>query len=132
MSPEIIVPILIIVAAGVVIFFIRKWTELPAPKRPPSEPSIRLEVPPVEGKTDRILITHPLIRRAAEKALADGGKAARYITRDAEGIYFSFHSIEDPVQRAKAVEMIKGIEKGGEVNMNLTELVQLVRRLFNK
>jgi hypothetical protein len=126
MSPEFIVSFVVIVAAGIAIFFLRKRSELPAPKRPPNEPSTG----PVEGATDRILITHPLIRRAAEKALADGGKAARYITRDANGIYFSFQNIEDPVERAKAVEMIKGIEKGGEHNMNITDVVQLVRRLF--
>ena len=129
-SPEIIVPALVIIVAGIVVFLLRKRSELPRVQRPLSEPSTRSGTPLVEGETDRILITHPLIRRAAEKALADGGKAARYITRDGDRIYFSFESIEDPVQRARAVELIKSVEKGEEANINISEGMQLVRRFL--
>ncbi|HET8562825.1 MAG TPA: hypothetical protein VFM35_03015 [Candidatus Binatia bacterium] len=91
--------------------------------------SAHQEVPPLQDE-DRVVITHPLIRRAAEKALADGGKGAKYIVRDGDRIYFAFGRIEDPVQRKNAVELIKSIQDSGQVN--ITEFIQFVRRVLTK
>jgi hypothetical protein len=129
LSPQILVPV-VIVAAAIVIFVLRRMSEVAAPKRPaPSEMSAHEEAPPLQDE-DRVLITHPLIRRAAERALAQGGGRAKFIDRDGDGIYFNFGRIEDPVQRKNAVELIRSIPNGGQVDM--VQVIQLIRRLFNK
>lgn len=128
-SPQLLVPV-VIVAAAIVIFVLRRLSEVKAPKRPaPTEVSAHQEAPPLQDE-DRVLITHPLIRRAAERALAKGGEGAKYIDQDGDRIYFTFSRIEDPIQRKNAVELIKNIQNGGQVNM--VEVIQLIRRVFNK
>ncbi len=129
MSPQLFVP-LVIVAAAIVIFVLRRLSEVKAPKRPaPTVVSAYQEAAPLQDE-DRVLITHPLIRRAAERALAKGGENAKFIDRDGDRIYFSFGRIEDPIQRRNAVELIKNIQNGGQVGV--AEVIQLIRRLFNK
>ena len=103
---------------------------MPAPKHPASEVAVHKEMSPLQQNPDRALITHPLIRRAAEKALADGGEAAKYIVRDGDRIYFAFNRIKDPVQRENAVELIRNAQESGQVS--ITELIRFVRRVLNK
>lgn len=129
MSPEILVPILI-VAGAIVIFIVRRWSEEAPMKRPaPSEVSAHQEAPALQD-ADRLLIAHPLIRRAAERALSHGGEGAKFIERDGDRIYFNFGRIEDPVQRQNAVELIRNIQDGGKIEV--TEAIQIIRRLFTK
>ena len=128
MSQELIIPILII-AFAIVFLLLRRWSELPTPKLPPSEPVTGEQVPQVDkSRADLLLITHSLIRMAAERALAKGGEAAKYVIRDGDKIYFSFENIEDPVQHQRALDLITSIQAGGEVDM--AELMQLVRRML--
>ena len=128
MSPQLFVPLLI-VAAAIAIFLLRRLSEVKGPKLPePREVSAHQEAPLRDD--DRVLITHPLIRRAAERALAAGGENAKFIDRDGDRIYFTFGRIEDPIRRKNAAELITNIQNGGEVDM--AEVVQLIRRVFNK
>ena len=129
MGSEILVPILI-VAGAIVFFVLRRLGEVKGPKRPaPVETSLHQDAPPVQDG-DRVLITHPLIRRAAERALAQGGESAKFIDRDGDRIYFNFGRIEDPIQRKNAVELISSLQNGGQVNM--VQVIRLIRRVFNK
>jgi hypothetical protein len=128
-SPQLFSPLLI-AAAAIAILVLRRLSEVKPPKMPVlSEVSLHQEAPALHD-ADRVLITHPLIRRAAERALAAGGESAKYVERDGDRIYFNFGRIEDPVQRKNAVELIKNIQSGGQVDM--VQVVQLIRRLFNK
>lgn len=134
MSAEVLVPGLII-GAVVLFFLFRRWSEIPAPKYtpPPITPHQSQIIEGIStGKTteNEILITNPFIRRAAEKALADRGPAARYIRKDGERIYFTFGRIADPAERQKAIKMIRGIEEGEEVS--ITDALQTLRRLFSR
>ena len=128
MSQEIIIPLLII--AGAIVFFLfRRWSELPAPKLPPSEPATGEQAPQVDkSRADLVLITHSLIRMAAERALAKGGEAAKFVVKEGDNIYLSFDRIEDPAQRQKAVDLITSIQAKQDVDM--TELMQLLRRML--
>ncbi|HEY2988262.1 MAG TPA: hypothetical protein VGL11_11095 [Candidatus Binatia bacterium] len=130
LSPQLLVP-LVIVAAAIAIFILRRLSEVRGPKRPvPGEMSTHQDAAPLLQGENRVLITHPLMRRAAERALAQGGESAKYIDRDGDRIYFNFGRIEDPVQRKNAVELIKGIQSGGQVDV--VQVIRLIRRLFNK
>ena len=112
------------------IFVLRRLGEVKGPKRPaPAETSLHQDAPPLQDG-DRVLIAHPLIRRAAERALAKGGAAAKFIDRDGDRIYFTFSRIEDPIQRKNAVELIKNIQSGGQVDM--VQVIRFIRRVFNK
>lgn len=130
LGPEIYLPLLI-GGAAILFFILRRMSEIKGPRAPAvgeSFPTVRPSTP--FQPADRILITHPLIRRAAERALAAGGDKAKYIERDGERIYFNLGRIEDPEQRKNAVALLKGIQEGGGVDM--VQVVQLIRRLFNK
>ena len=129
MSPQLLLP-LVIGAAVIAVFVLRRLTEVRGPKRPaPGEMSAHQDAPPLQDG-DRVLITHPLIRRAAERAVAKGGEAAKYIDRDGDRIYFNFGRIEDPAERKNAAELIKGIQNGGQVDM--VQVIRLIHRVFNK
>lgn len=130
MSQELIISILII--AGAIVFFLfRRWSELPAPKLPPSQPVTEEQVAQVDkSRADLVPITHSLIRMAAERALLKGGEAAKYVVRDGDNIYLSFDRIEDPVQRQKAVDLITSIQAKQDVDM--TELMQLLSRMLKE
>lgn len=128
LSPQLYLPLVIVAAAA--IFILRRMSEVAPPQRPaPTEVSPHQEAPLLQGE-DRVLITHPLIRRAAERALATGGENAKYIDREGDRIHFNFGRIEDPVQRKNAVELIRSIQNDGQVDM--AQVIQLIRRLFNK
>lgn len=121
--------ILILIIAGAVVFFLlRRSSEMPASKQPTSEPMTGWPSPQTENRTDLVLITHPLIRKAAERVWDKGGEAAKYVARDGDNIYLSFDRIEDPVQRQKALDLITSIQAGQDVDMS--EFMQLVRRML--
>jgi hypothetical protein len=127
MGPQLLLPLLI-GAAVIAVFVLRRLTEVKGPKRPePAATSPHQDAPPLQG-ADRVLITHPLIRRAAERALAKGGESAKYIYRDGDRIYFNFGRIEDPGERKNAVALIRGIQDGGQVDV--IQLIKLIRRVF--
>jgi hypothetical protein len=125
---ELYVPLLI-GGAAILIFVLRRMSEIKGPRAPASnEISLHQEAP--FHDEERVLITHPLIRQAAQRALAAGGESAKFIYRDGDRIYFNFSRIEDPVERKNADELIRGIQEGGHVDM--IQVVQLIRRIFNK
>jgi hypothetical protein len=73
-------------------------------------------------------ITHPLVRRSAEQALAKGGAAARYVVRQGDQIAFDFSQISDPVQRRRAYAVMQGFADGKDVDMRA--MLEVVRQLF--
>lgn len=130
MSQELIIPLLII-AGAIAFFLLRKWSELPGPKLSPSESVTEEQAARVDkSRADLVLITHSLIRTAAERALLRGGEAAKFVVKDGDDIYLSFDRIEDPVQRQKAVDLITSIQAKQDVDM--TELMQLLSRMLKE
>jgi hypothetical protein len=125
MSPDVLIPALLL-AVGL-FFLLRRWSELPAPQRPQTDMP---RPAATEASPDTILITHPMIRRAALKALEDGGDtAAKYIQKRGDQIYFTLSAIKDPIERRKALDTIRGIQEGEDVG--IAEAIQLLRRLFS-
>lgn len=82
------------------------------------------------GRTDPIRITHPLVRRAAEKALANPGDAPKYIMREGDDYYLVLDGIEDPEERRRAHEILSQFQDGEEgAGGDLPEFLRLIRRL---
>ena len=75
-------------------------------------------------------IAHPLVRRAAEAALEKDSRAARYIVRDGDQLYFSFGQIDDPAQRQAAYDLMRRFNAGEDVDIRA--LLQLSRRMFEQ
>lgn len=148
------VPLLAVVlalAAILVILALRSEPRAPKPprpwERPPATPpvaphplgSATAQARPAEppqpgtggaGDAGPILITHPLVRRAAEKALADPAAAPQYIVRMGDQIYLVLDGIEDPEERRRAHEILSQFQDGGEtVEGSLPEFLRLIRRL---
>ena len=85
------------------------------------------------GET-RVAVTHPMIRKAAERALQKGGDAAKFVERVGDTIYLKFDAIPDPAQRQRAVEMIQKIQnadKDGD-GLGVMEMMSLLRQMFGK
>ncbi len=130
MSQELIIPLLII-AGAIAFFLLRKWSELPGPKLSPSESVTEEQAARVDkSRADLVLITHSMIRMAAERVLLRGGEAAKFVVKDGDNIYLSFDRIGDPVQRQKAVDLITSIQAKQDVDM--TELMQLLSRMLKE
>lgn len=85
------------------------------------------EAAPIRVEGGRVPVTHPMIRQAAEAALARGGDAARSFVREGEMIYATFAGIPDPRERALALDVLLRVQSGEEVGLD--EVVWLVRRL---
>jgi hypothetical protein len=77
-----------------------------------------------------VLITMPMVRRAAEAALERGGEEAKYIVRDGDQLYFSFDRISDPAQRRAAYEMMRRLQAGEDVN--IIETLTMIRQIFSR
>jgi hypothetical protein len=73
-------------------------------------------------------IEHPMVRHAAEEALKKDSRAARYIVRDGDRLYFSFDQISDPAQRQAAYDMMRRFNAGEETD--LKAMLKLAQLLF--
>jgi hypothetical protein len=94
----------------------QRQSEMPAPIEPPGQDGVLV---PIE---------HPLVRRAAEQALARGGSFASYITRQGDQLYFDFSQIADPDQRREAYDLMRRFNAGQDVG--LPAMMGLIQRLF--
>jgi hypothetical protein len=75
-------------------------------------------------------IEHPLVRRAAEAALQKDSRAARYIVRDGDQLYFSFDQIDDPAQRQAAYDLMRRFNAGEDVDIRA--MMKLSRQMFEQ
>jgi hypothetical protein len=73
-------------------------------------------------------IEHPMVRRAAKAALEKDSRAARYIVRDGDQLYFSFDQIGDPTERQAAYDLMRRFNAGEDVDIQA--MMQLTRRMF--
>lgn len=80
--------------------------------------------------TGRIRITHPMVRRAAEKALGEQGGFSQHLAQEGDDLFFVLDSIADPDDRRRAFEILSRIEadEGGD----MSEVMWLMRRLSGK
>jgi hypothetical protein len=78
----------------------------------------------------RVPVTHPMIRQAAESALAQGGVLARSFVREGAMIYATFEGIPDPAEREAALDILLRVQSGEEVEME--EALWLIRRLTGR
>jgi hypothetical protein len=92
------------------------------------EPAGSLPAQPNEG--GRVPVTHPMIRQAAESAMARGGALARSFVREGAMIYATFEGIPDPAEREAALDILMRVQSGEEVEME--EAVWLIRRLTGR
>lgn len=63
-----------------------------------------------------VLITQPMVRRAAQQALQRGGPQAKYFVSVGDQIYFSFEAIEDPAERQAAYDLMRRVQAGEDVD----------------
>lgn len=68
----------------------------------PLPPQFEREPSELVGGT-RVLISHPLVRRAAERAAAQGN---RYVARDGDHLYFALDQIADKQERRRAHDIL--------------------------
>jgi hypothetical protein len=73
-------------------------------------------------------IEHPMVRRAAEQALAKGGPAARYVVQQGDQVAFDFGQISDPAQRRQAYTLMRRFADGQDVDFRA--MMQLVQQMF--
>jgi hypothetical protein len=73
-------------------------------------------------------IEHPLVRRAAEQALAKGGPMARYVVRQGGQVAFDFGQISDPAERRQAYALMRRFTEGQDVDFRA--MMQLIQQLF--
>ena len=99
---------------------------------PPVPPSMSRPRTPFVPTTTRVAITHPMIRRAAERALKQGGETAKYVCREGDTIYLTFDALPDPAQRQRAIEMLRKIQDADEDagDIGVAELLALLRQMF--
>lgn len=124
------VTLAVVIVGAIIVLLLRRSSEIRLPTRPANQPAIDRESVEVEAHEDRIPITHPMIRRAAEKALARGGEVAKYIVREDGQLYFSFRAIADLSERQRAVDVVTKIQAGQDAEMS--EVTWLVRRIFRE
>jgi len=101
-----------------------------APRLKQAETSTSESRPHVEPGSGFVLVTHPLIRRAAEQALRKGNEAAKYIVKKGNEIYFSFDALGDAGERQRAVDLMTRIQ--ADQSADMTELMWFVRRVFKE
>jgi hypothetical protein len=89
---------------------------MPAPAEPAAVPS------------GLVPIENPMVRRAAEAALQRDDRAARYIVRDGDMLYFSFDQIADPVERQAAYELMRRFNAGEDVDIRA--MMKLAQQMF--
>jgi len=129
----------------------RRWSEIPTPKPPP-----RPEPTPPPGRPaaaagderdegdegdedetweddavpDRILVDHPLIRRAALKAIEQSAGAARFFVIENDQLYFVPEALPDPAERARATAILLQVQVGSATDAaDLAEILWLAQRI---
>ena len=77
-----------------------------------------------------ILVAHPQVRQVVTRALEHGGSPyATYFIRDGERIYLAAYRIADPLQRAQAIRIFKGLNGGDMSGVNFGEIMRLLQQM---
>jgi hypothetical protein len=114
-------------------------TAAPGMSRPPVAPPLDMqeasEVASVSAPFEAgavpsglVPIENPMVRRAAEAALQRDQRAARYIVRDGDTLYFSFDQIADPAERQAAYELMRRFNAGEDVDIRA--MMKLTQQIF--
>jgi hypothetical protein len=85
-------------------------------------------VEPATAPPGLVLIENPMVRHAAESALQRDTRAARYIVRDGDRLYFAFDQISDPTERQAAYEMMRRFNAGEDVDIRA--MMRLAQQMF--
>jgi hypothetical protein len=62
-------------------------------------------------------VTHPLVMRSMEQALARGGPMTRYVVRYQEKLWMTFEPLPEPQERALAYDLFRRWNAGEEFDM---------------
>jgi hypothetical protein len=100
------------------------WEEQPLDRSADAAPVLEL----ADAAGGLVAITHPMVRRATERALERGGSAANYLVRDGEQVCFDFSRIQDPAQRQEAYDLMRRFNAGQDVDLNT--MIKLINRIF--
>lgn len=102
-------------------------TPRPSPQ-PPLPPQFVREPADLVGGT-RVLISHPLVRRTAERAAAQGNK---YVARDGDHVYFVLDEIADEEERRRAHDILSRSLAGdaqGDTDLDMQDVLWVARLL---
>lgn len=130
---EVLVLVGLVVIGWLVLQVVRQRRDAAQSAMPPSHPA---HLPPqfvrepseLVGGT-RVLITHPLVRRAAERAAAQGN---RYVARDGDNLYFALDEIADEEERRRAYDILsRSLSEGpeGDAGLDMQDVLWVARLL---
>jgi hypothetical protein len=130
---EVLVLVGLVVTGWLVLQVIRQRRDAaPSPPRPsslaPLPPQFVREPADLVGGT-RVLISHPLVRRAAERAAAQGN---RYIALDGDNLYFLLDAIDDDDERRRAHDILSrslSDDPEGHADLDVQDLLWVARLL---
>ncbi len=113
---EVLVLVGLVVTGWLVLQVIRQRRDAasssPRPTSPAPLPPQFVREPSDLVGTTRVLISHPLMRRTAERAAAKGNK---YVARDGDNVYFVLDAIEDEDERRRACDILsRSVSEGSE------------------
>ncbi|MFL5803104.1 MAG: hypothetical protein ACJ8CR_15370 [Roseiflexaceae bacterium] len=94
---------------------------------PATDPAPAL-VGPATAPTGLVPIEHPMVLRAARAAIQRDDRAARYIVRDGDKLYFAFGQIADPVERQAAYDLMRRFNAGEDVDIRA--MMRLAQQMF--
>jgi len=109
----------------------RQWEDQPKPPSPfettPQAPQpTAMEPPP----GNRVRISHPMVRRAAERAVEAQDEIAQFFAFEGDELYFMLDAIPDPDERRRAYHALAQMENEGDGD--LPELLWLIRRISGR
>lgn len=77
-----------------------------------------------------IPVTHPMVRRAVEGALAKGGSPyATYFIRHGDQIYLAAYRIADPIQRARVARLFQELNGGDVSSLDFAAMLKAIQTL---
>ncbi|HYF65460.1 MAG TPA: hypothetical protein VD886_21720 [Herpetosiphonaceae bacterium] len=116
----------ILAVAGVVALVLRRsWGGFGGP--PALPPNIR-EIADADNVPWLVRIEQPYVRQAAESALRRGGPVAQRVVRSGDNVYFAFDHIADAAERQAAVDLMRRMQTGQDVDMRAA--LRLAREMF--
>ncbi|PDW04982.1 hypothetical protein [Candidatus Viridilinea mediisalina] len=91
----------------------------------PTEPHLPAGAP----DEDLIPVSHPLLKQAIRRALANGGTpASTYFVREDDEIYLAAYRIADPEQREQVTRLFRSLGDAGD-QASVFELLQAIKHL---
>ena len=130
---EVLVLVGLVVIGWLVLQVVRQRRDAAQSTTPPASqvplpPGFVREPSELVGGT-RVLITHPLVRRAAERAAAQGN---RYVARDGDNLYFVLDEIADEKERLRAHDILsRSLSEAheGDADLDVQDVLWVARLL---